>query len=30
MGDGGLADCAGSYDTGDNFSVGMNKAKNKE
>jgi len=29
MGDGELADCAGSYTTGDSFSVGMNKVKNK-
>ena len=28
VGKGGLADCSGSYTTGDRFSVGMNKAKN--
>ena len=28
IGEGGLADCSGSYATGDRFAVGMNKAKN--
>jgi hypothetical protein len=28
VGEGGLADCAGSYATGDRFSVGMSKANN--